>query len=210
MDYKNLIHRSFSSFFLIILLFLLINFLEIYIPFVLILIYVVILCEIFFSIYNRKNNYFLLIFYLILSFICSELYFIYYYEKHIFIYFITLIVSFDTFSYILGSLFGEKKLIPKISPNKTVLGLFFGFLLTLFVSTIFNFYYEFYNFFKALFFCILIIISSFIGDLIESFYKRISGIKNSSNIIPGHGGLFDRLDGFVMGVITLFLFSYFL
>ena len=210
MDYKNLIHRSFSSFFLIILFLLLINFFEIYIPIVLILIYVIILCEIYFSNYNKKNNYFLLVLYLIFSFICSEFYFIYFYEKDIFIYFIVLIISFDTFSYIFGSLFGEKKLIPKISPNKTVLGFFFGFVLTLFVSITFNFYYEFYNFFKALFFCILIIISSFLGDVIESFYKRIFEIKNSSNIIPGHGGLFDRLDGFVMSIITLFLFSYFL
>ena len=76
------------------------------------------------------------------------------------------------------------------------------------VSTIFNFYFEIFNFFNALIFSILIIISSFIGDLIESFYKRISGIKNSSKIIPGHGGLFDRLDGFIMGIIILLPLSY--
>ena len=209
MDYNNLIKRTCVSFFLIILFFLLINFLEIYIPYVLILIYGVILYEVFFYINNKKNNYFLIIFYLIVSFICSELYFTYYYEKSIFIYFITLIVSFDTFSYIFGSLFGKRKLIPRISPNKTIFGFFFGCILTLFISTIFNFYFDIFNFFKAILFSILIIISSFIGDLIESFYKRISGIKHSSNLIPGHGGFFDRLDAFVMGVIMLLFFSHF-
>ena len=209
MDYNNLIKRTFSSFFLIILFFLLINFLDIYIPYILIFIYGFILYEIFFYINNKKNIYFLLILYLIISFSCSELYFAFFYEKLIFIYFITLIVSFDTFSYIFGSLFGKRKLIPKISPNKTILGFFIGFLLTLFIAIFFNFYFEIFNYFKAILFCILILISSFLGDLIESFYKRISGIKNSSNIIPGHGGVFDRLDGYIMGVIMLLLFSYF-
>ena len=53
-------------------------------------------------------------------------------------------------------------------------------------------------------------LSTFFGDLIESFYKRISNIKNSSNFLPGHGGFFDRMDGFVMSIITLFLFSVFI
>ena len=52
--------------------------------------------------------------------------------------------------------------------------------------------------------------SCFIGDLFQSLFKRISKINNSSNLIPGHGGFFDRLDGFAMSIIILLIFNYFL
>ena len=209
MDYNNLTKRSFTSFFLIILFFLFLNFLEIYIPYFLILIYGVILYEILFYFKNKKDKYFLLIVYLIVSFVCSELFFAYYYEKYIFIFFVVLIVSFDTFSYILGSLFGKKKLMPTISPNKTILGLISGLFITLIISIIFNYFFEIFDYIIAVFFSILVLLSAFTGDFIESYYKRLSNIKNSSNIIPGHGGLFDRLDSFIMCIIMILIFSYF-
>jgi len=59
-------------------------------------------------------------------------------------------------------------------------------------------------------FSVLIILFAFIGDVIESFYKRRFEIKNSSNILPGHGGVFDRLDSFVMGSIAMLIFNYFI
>ena len=120
-----------------------------------------------------------------------------------------MIVSFDTFSYILGSLFGKKKLMPTISPNKTILGLISGLFITLIISIIFNYFFEIFDYIIAVFFSILVLLSAFTGDFIESYYKRLSNIKNSSNIIPGHGGLFDRLDSFIMCIIMILIFSYF-
>ena len=209
MDYNNLINRTFSSFFLIIVFFLLINFLDIYIPYILIFIYGFILYEIFFYINNKKNIYFLLILYLIISFFCSELYFIFFYEKILFLYFILLIICFDTFSYVFGSLYGKKKLIPNISPNKTIFGFVSGILFTLIISLVFNNFFHIFTFLTSLFFTILIILFAFIGDVIESFYKRRYNIINSSNILPGHGGIFDRMDSFVMSSIVMLIFIYF-
>ena len=100
--------------------------------------------------------------------------------------------------------------MPNISPNKTIFGFLSGFLLTLIISLVFNNFFHIFTFLTSLFFSILIILFAFIGDIIESFYKRRFNIKNSSNILPGHGGIFDRLDSFVMSSIALLIFSYFL
>ncbi len=56
----------------------------------------------------------------------------------------------------------------------------------------------------------MIIISAFIGDIIESFFKRKNNLKNSSNLIPGHGGVFDRFDSFLFSIIfyTVYINSY--
>tara|TARA_Y100001960_G_C14355896_1_gene671851 strand:- start:230 stop:439 length:210 start_codon:yes stop_codon:yes gene_type:complete len=61
-----------------------------------------------------------------------------------------------------------------------------------------------------LIFNFFIIIFAFFGDIFESFFKRQVNIKDSSNLIPGHGGFFDRFDGFLMGVIPLLFLSYFI
>ena len=75
------------------------------------------------------------------------------------------------------------------------------------ISFIINYFFEIYNFIHFIIFTLIIIISSFIGDLIESLFKRISNIANSSNLIPGHGGVFDRLDGFIMSIIFILIFN---
>ena len=137
-----------------------------------------------------------------------QLYFYYYFDKKIFLYFISIIIIFDTSSYLLGTIFGSTKMLPNISPNKTYFGFFFGFILTIFVSLFLNYYFIIYEFNHALIFSILIILSSFSGDIFESFLKRSSLIKNSSSILPGHGGLFDRLDSYVMTIIAFFIFNY--
>ena len=81
MDYNNLTKRSITGLFLIIVFFLFINFLEIYIPYVLILIYIVILCEILFFFKNKKQRSFVLFLYVFLSLTSIEIYFIYFMKK---------------------------------------------------------------------------------------------------------------------------------
>ena len=114
---------------------------------------------------------------------------------------------FDTFSYLGGKILGGKKLMPSISSGKTINGLLVGTILTLIIS---QFYYILINKFGyySLFFAAIIITIAFLGDLVASLLKRIVDIKDSGAIMPGHGGLLDRLDSFIgvffiLGVINL-------
>ena len=114
--------------------------------------------------------------------------------------YIFIIITFDIFSYLIGKIIGKNQLI-KISPNKTIEGFFGGFILS-FISTIFIliFLNNSLNL-NTIFFILIIILSSFTGDIIESYFKRKNNLKNSSNLIPGHGGVFDRFDSFLFSII---------
>ena len=210
MDFKNLLIRFFTSLFLIFFLLFFMYYFEEYIPFAIILIYSMIFYEILFFFKNNKRRSFVLFLYVFISLISIEIYFIYFYEKILFLYFILLISCFDVSSYIFGTLFGKKRILPKISPNKTIFGVVAGLLLTLIISLLFNNLFYIFTFRTSVVFSILIILFAFIGDVIESFYKRRFEIKNSSNILPGHGGIFDRFDSFVMGSIAMLIFNYFI
>lgn len=113
----------------------------------------------------------------------------------------------DTGGYIIGKIFKGKK-INFISPNKTYTG-FVGSLLCsqlTFIYLIFNNYYIFDSIYinsLFIFFCSFIVI---IGDLLFSFFKRKCQIKDYSNILPGHGGIFDRIDGLIILTIVLNIF----
>ena len=114
--------------------------------------------------------------------------------------FILIVITFDIFSYITGKIFGNKKLI-KISPNKTYEGLIGGIIFSFLISLSFLFFFEININIKSIFFIFIIILSSLTGDLIESYFKRRNKIKNSSNFVPGHGGVFDRFDSFLFSII---------
>ena len=210
MDFKNLLIRLFTSLLIIFFLLFFIYYFEEYIPFAIILIYSMIFYEILFFFKNKKRRSFVLFLYVFISLISIEIYIIYFYEKVLFLYFILLISCFDISSYIFGTLFGKKRILPKISPNKTVFGVVAGLLLTLIISLFFNNIFHIFTFRTSVVFSALIILFAFIGDVIESYYKRRFEIKNSSNILPGHGGIFDRLDSFVMGSIAMLIFNYFI
>ena len=104
--------------------------------------------------------------------------------------------------------------LTKISPKKTISGFVGGFLLPLLTFYVlvkseiltFNNKNLTENFLSFIFFIITISFISQVGDIAVSYFKRLSGIKNSGNIIPGHGGILDRIDG----MIFVFLISYFL
>ena len=210
MDFKNLFIRFFTSLFLIFFLLFFMYYFEEYIPFVIILIYSMIFYEILFFFKNKKRRSFVLFLYVFISLISIEIYIMYFYEKVLFLYFILLISCFDISSYIFGTLFGKKRILPKISPNKTIFGVVAGLFITLIISLSFNNLFYIFSFRTSIVFSALIILFAFIGDVIESYYKRRFEIKNSSNILPGHGGIFDRLDSFVMGSIAMLIFNYFI
>ena len=117
----------------------------------------------------------------------------------------------DTGAWFFGKLFGRHKLLPAVSPKKTIEGLFGG----MFVATLSG-YLFWLNYLEnedtkliILFFPLLAIVSQ-LGDLVQSKLKRQFDLKDSSALIPGHGGVYDRVDGlvflapFFMLVINLF------
>ena len=110
---------------------------------------------------------------------------------------IFIIWTFDTFSYIGGKIIGGKKLMPKISSGKTISSLISGILVTLLIFGLI--YNSIENLIQiSLFNVLVIILFSFIGDTTVSMLKRNASIKDSGNIMPGHGGLLDRFDSFIM------------
>jgi phosphatidate cytidylyltransferase len=115
-----------------------------------------------------------------------------------------IIWSTDIFAFFAGKILGGAKLAPKISPNKTWSGLFGGVIASMAIGFMSSFMFSggvlFFIFLSA-----LLSIVEQISDLLESKFKRIFGVKDSSNIIPGHGGVLDRMDGMML-VAPLVLF----
>ena len=117
----------------------------------------------------------------------------------------------DVGAYFVGKRFGKTKLAPQISPGKTVEGMLGGiaFMLLVFVPVLF-YVFDFKAALLLLFTLIITTVVSVGGDLFESKLKRYSGIKDSSQILPGHGGILDRIDSllsaapfFALGLVIL-------
>jgi len=131
--------------------------------------------------------------------------------EHIFLLYLSVWFS-DSMAYYVGSSIGRKKLCPSISPKKTVEGAFGsvigGILGVLTAKYVFSLPH------LSIFFVILtgtvMGLSAMTGDLIESMFKRDAGVKDSSGIIPGHGGILDKLDGLlVAGPVLYFIVRFF-
>jgi len=112
------------------------------------------------------------------------------------LYIIFSIWIFDSFSLIGGKLIGGKKLMPYISPNKTYSGLLIGILSLLIFSSITTYIFDIN--YLLIIGSLIIGLVSFLGDALESYFKRYLNIKDFSNLLPGHGGLLDRMDAFIL------------
>jgi phosphatidate cytidylyltransferase len=119
----------------------------------------------------------------------------------------------DTFAYIVGKSIGRTKLFEKISPKKTIEGFLGGILFAILAGYLISKYYikanpEFSERSILIWTSIAVIvgIAGTIGDLIESKFKRIAGVKDSGSIMPGHGGILDRLDSVIFVAPIIFLF----
>ena len=117
---------------------------------------------------------------------------------------------FDTFAYLIGTKYGKHKMIPKISPNKSWEGFTGGLIISVIISfVLFNL-----DFFSNGTNSIILIIIGFIlpftatiGDLIISQFKRQAGVKDTGTIIPGHGGILDRIDALMITIPIIFILT---
>jgi phosphatidate cytidylyltransferase len=119
----------------------------------------------------------------------------------------------DTFAYIVGKSIGRTKLFEKISPKKTIEGFLGGILFAVLAGYLISKYYikanaQFSDRSILIWTTIAVIVGVIgtIGDLIESKFKRIAGVKDSGSIMPGHGGILDRLDSVIFVAPIIFLF----
>lgn len=117
----------------------------------------------------------------------------------------------DSFAYFGGRYFGGKKLFPKVSPKKTWSGAFCGLAAGLLFGVLFLYLIKIpIGLFAKLAICFIISVSGQLGDLFESYLKRLLKVKNSGNILPGHGGILDRMDSssFAMPVGCYIYFNF--
>ncbi|MDC3387897.1 phosphatidate cytidylyltransferase [Flavobacteriaceae bacterium] len=128
------------------------------------------------------------------------------YNPYIILGVLLIIWSNDTFAYLIGKKFGKRKLFEKISPKKTIEGFIGGLTAGIIVAIILALNTNSLNIFNWVVLSIIISIFGSIGDLVASKFKREAKIKDSSNLIPGHGGFLDRLDSLIF--ISSFVFLY--
>lgn len=119
-----------------------------------------------------------------------------------------LIWSNDTFAYLVGSFIGKNKMFERISPGKTWEGTIGGAVLTVLFSSFFHQWFGVLSSTQWIVIGSIVVIFGTIGDLIESMLKRSVGVKDSGNVMPGHGGILDRFDSLIY--VLPFVFFYLL
>ena len=111
----------------------------------------------------------------------------------------------DTFAFVVGKSIGKHKLFERISPKKTIEGFVGGLTFALIFSVLIAKYFIFEPIFLWIGISLVVSIFGTIGDLVESKFKRLAGVKDSGKIMPGHGGILDRLDSIIFVAPFVFL-----
>jgi len=129
--------------------------------------------------------------------------------KELVLYLVLLTAFNDVLQYLWGKSFGKHKIIPKVSPNKTVEGFVGAFFTIALLAWVFSFLTPF-TWYEALGAGMIISAFGFVGDVVISMIKRDIGVKDSGNLIPGHGGVLDRVDSLVYTAPLFFHYVYYL
>ncbi len=128
------------------------------------------------------------------------------YAPHLIISVFILIWLNDTFAYIVGKTIGRTKLFERVSPKKTIEGFIGGLLFTIAGAIILSCFYKLLTLSEWIITAAIVSVFGTLGDLVESKLKRNAGVKDSGNIMPGHGGILDRQDSVIFAIPFLFLF----
>ncbi len=112
----------------------------------------------------------------------------------------------DSFAYFTGVTCGKHKLIPKVSPGKSIEGLIGGTIGALIIGALFNYYLLNENWIIMAIIIVDVIVAGVIGDLIESMIKRSANVKDSGTLLPGHGGILDRFDSLMIAGPVLYFY----
>ena len=156
----------------------------------------------------------------ILFLICASVFLLPVYESNrdIFLFVISISVITDSASYYFGKKLGSTKVFPETSPNKTLEGLIFGSLFSL-ITLYLVCFYQFFDFnlidsfennIILILFLAVLILGAVFGDFLESKAKRHANIKDSGNLLPGHGGILDRLDSQLLVLPLFFVIFHFI
>jgi phosphatidate cytidylyltransferase len=151
---------------------------------------------------DKKINYVALSVYLYLPLLVLVVWFTQsqsYKVEYLLLYFTTIWV-YDSMAYVVGKRLGKRPIFPKVSPKKTIEGAIGGAVLTVIIITVIESYVLNVPV-SFVFISLIIIILATFGDFVESYMKRKLGIKDSGNLIPGHGGILDRMDSIYLSVL---------
>jgi len=113
--------------------------------------------------------------------------------------------TFDTFAYLAGIKFGKHKIMPTVSPKKSWEGFVGGFIFTGIAAYLTVNYFSEIALNQAIVISLFLPFTATLGDFIESHYKREAKVKDSGNFIPGHGGMLDRMDAFMITIPTIYI-----
>lgn len=128
------------------------------------------------------------------------------YHPEIIIAILILIWTNDTFAYLVGITMGKTKLFERISPKKTIEGFSGGLVFAMIAGVLLAHFYLQESIIRWIIIALLVTTFGTLGDLIESKFKRLAGVKDSGNIMPGHGGFLDRLDSIIFVAPFVYLF----
>ena len=112
----------------------------------------------------------------------------------------------DSFAYLSGSLFGKHKMFARISPKKSWEGFIGGAVFAIIAAVVYSQFYTQLPIFGWIGFALVMVIFGTLGDLIESLFKRTLKVKDSGKLIPGHGGILDRIDSLLFAIPAQFVF----
>ena len=114
--------------------------------------------------------------------------------------------TFDTFAYLFGVRFGKTKIMSTVSPKKSWEGFVGGFIFTIISAYLTVSYFPSIELNHAIVISLFLPFTATLGDFIESHYKRQAGVKDSGDFIPGHGGMLDRMDAFMITIPVLYIY----